>query len=139
MHVEGPSRPTSATTALPACPAMRPPAVGGARRPPLAPRPTDRSAGFAGRGRVYDRPVSLSVLAGPANAGKVALLLERYLEALEHDPVLIVPYRSDVDRVERDLLTKCGALVGGSIGTFDHVFERIARDGGSRLPIATEA
>ena len=91
--------------------------------------------------------MSLSVLAGPANAGKVALLLERYLAALAKaarsdadqkgrgglagaadrtDPVLIVPYRSDVDRVERELLATCGALVGGSIGTFDDLFERVA-------------
>ena len=83
--------------------------------------------------------MSLSVLAGPANAGKVALLLERYLATLEQDPVLIVPYRSDVDRVERELLATCGALVGGSIGTFDDLFERVARDGGSRRPIATDA
>jgi len=83
--------------------------------------------------------VSLSVLAGPANAGKVALLLERYLATLDQDPVLIVPYRSDVDRVERELLATCGALVGGSIGTFDDLFERVARDGGSRRPIATDA
>src|SRR5262249_7948789 len=37
---------------------------------------------------------------------------------------------SDVERVERDLLTRSGALLGGSIGTFDDVFERIA--GGAR-------
>ena len=43
----------------------------------------------------------LTLLSGPANAGKVALLLERYLEALDHDPVLIVPHGSDVERIER--------------------------------------
>ena len=53
--------------------------------------------------------------------------------------MLIVPYRSDVDRVERELLATCGALVGGSIGTFDDLFERVARDGGSRRAIATDA
>ena len=55
----------------------------------------------------------LSLLAGPANAGKVALLLERYLGALESDPILIVPNRPDVDRAERELLIRAGALVGG--------------------------
>jgi ATP-dependent helicase/DNAse subunit B len=74
--------------------------------------------------------LGLSLLVGPANAGKVALLLERYLAALEHEPVLIVPNRPDVERVERDLLARAGALFGGSIGTFDDVFERIA--GGRR-------
>jgi ATP-dependent helicase/DNAse subunit B len=83
--------------------------------------------------------VSLTVLVGPANAGKVARLLERYAGVLEHDPQLIVPYRSDVDRVRRELLQARGGLIGGSIGTFDDVFESIARDGGSHRPIASDA
>ena len=69
----------------------------------------------------------LSVLAGPANAGKVARLLERYLGALDSDPFLIVPNRPDVDRAERELLRGSGALMGGSIGTFDDLFRRIGR------------
>jgi ATP-dependent helicase/DNAse subunit B len=83
--------------------------------------------------------VPLSLLAGPANAGKVALLLERYLGALESDPILIVPNRPDVDRAERELLTRTGALVGGSIGTFDDLFERLARGNGAHRPVVTEA
>jgi len=80
--------------------------------------------------------VGLSLVAGPANAGKVALLLERYLARLDEEPVLIVPTRSDVDRVERDLLARCGCLLGGSIGTFDDLFERLAAE---RRPVATDA
>src|SRR5438477_12899717 len=72
----------------------------------------------------------LTLLAGPANAGKVALLLDRYLADIDREPVLIVPTGSDVERVERDLLTRCGALMGGSIGTFDDVFNRIASGNG---------
>jgi ATP-dependent helicase/DNAse subunit B len=83
--------------------------------------------------------VPLSLLAGPANAGKVALLLERYLAALDADPILIVPNRPDVDRAERELLKRTGALVGGSIGTFDDVFERIARGNGAHRPVITPA
>jgi ATP-dependent helicase/nuclease subunit B len=83
--------------------------------------------------------VALTLLAGPANAGKVALLLERYRDALPDEPVLIVPNRSDVDRVERELLASCGALLGGQIGTFDDLFRRLARDGGEHRPIATDA
>ncbi len=82
--------------------------------------------------------MSLSLLAGPAHAGKVALLLERYLERLGDDPVLIVPTRSDIDRVERDLLRRSGCLFGGSIGTFDDLFERIAKGDPSRRPVATD-
>src|SRR5690242_2414040 len=83
--------------------------------------------------------VPLSLLAGPANAGKVALLLERYLDALDSDPILIVPNRPDVDRAERELLRHAGALVGGSIGTFDDLFERLARGNGAHRPVVTEA
>src|SRR2546429_3053663 len=83
--------------------------------------------------------MALTLLAGPANAGKVALLLERYLSALPHEPFLIVPNRSDVDRVERDLLASSGALLGGEIGTFDDLFRRLARDGGEHRPVATDA
>jgi len=73
--------------------------------------------------------VGLSLIAGPARAGKIALLLERYLDAVDRGPVLIVPNRSDVDRVERDLLSRSPALLGGTIGTFDDVFARIAYGG----------
>src|SRR3954466_3968834 len=83
--------------------------------------------------------VPLSLLAGPANAGKVALLLERYLVALESDPILIVPNRPDVDRAERELLTRAGALVGGSIGTFDDLFQRIAQGNGAHRPVISQA
>src|SRR5256714_7856511 len=83
--------------------------------------------------------MALSLLAGPANAGKVALLLERYLGALDSDPVLIVPNRPDVDRAELELLRHAGALVGGSIGTFDDLCERLARGNGAHRPVVTEA
>ncbi len=72
----------------------------------------------------------LRLIAGPANAGKVELLLGRYLDALDApntpEPVLIVPNRADVDRVQLELLTRRSALLGGSIGTFDDVFRGLA-------------
>src|SRR6266508_1640598 len=83
--------------------------------------------------------MALSLIAGPASAGKVALLLERYLAALEREPVLIVPNRSDVDRVEHDLLARRPALLGGTIGTFDRLFERIARGGRDARPVLVES
>ncbi len=73
--------------------------------------------------------VGLTLVAGPANAGKVALLLERYLAALPHGPLLIVPNRSDVERVERQLLCRQPCLLGGWIGTFDDLFARLAPEG----------
>lgn len=83
--------------------------------------------------------MAMTLLAGPANAGKVAHLLDRYLADIAREPVLIVPTGSDVERVERDLLSRCGALLGGSIGTFDDVFDSIARGNGGTKPVAGEA
>ena len=41
--------------------------------------------------------------------------------------------------IERELLAKRGALLSGQIGTFDDLFERLARDGGSQRPVVTDA
>ncbi len=83
--------------------------------------------------------VPLSLIAGPANAGKVELLLGRYLDSLEREPILIVPNRSDVERVERELLARRPALLAGSIGTFDDLFERIAAAGEGARPLVSQA
>ena len=72
------------------------------------------------------RRLGLNLITGPANAGKVALLLRRYLEVLSQEPYLIVPNRSDVEERERELLELQPALLGGWIGTFDDLFKRIA-------------
>jgi ATP-dependent helicase/DNAse subunit B len=82
--------------------------------------------------------MGLTLVTGPANAGKVALLLERYLGELQREPFLIVPNRSDVGRVEHDLLALRPALLGGSIGTFDDLFGHIA-GGGSSRPVVSPA
>ena len=70
--------------------------------------------------------MGLHLVVGPAHAGKVALLLERYLAVVDRDPFFVVPIRSDVEVVEHDLLARVGCLTGGSIGTFDDLFARIA-------------
>ncbi len=75
----------------------------------------------------------LSLVLGPAHAGKVARLLDRFLDALDRDPWLIVPNRADVDRVERDLLSRVPVLLAGRIGTFDDLFLSIAA-GDPQLP-----
>ena len=81
----------------------------------------------------------LALLVGPANAGKVARLLDRYLETIDREPVLVVPNRFDRERVERDLLERRRALFGGTIGTFDDLFAGIARGNGNHRPVATDA
>ena len=73
--------------------------------------------------------MGLSLVVGPAHAGKVAHLLEGFLGALERDPWLIVPNRVDVDRVERELAARKGALLAGTVGTFDTLFAHLAGPG----------
>ena len=83
--------------------------------------------------------MGLALVVGPAKAGKVARLLEGYLEQIDRDPVLIVPNRSDVERIERDLLARAGALLAGSIGTFDDVFRELALADPDARPVASDA
>ncbi len=82
--------------------------------------------------------MGISLVVGPAHVGKVALLLERYLDVLERDPWLVVPNRVDVDRVERDLIRRRPALLAGTIGTFDDLFRQVASGPDEALPVATE-
>lgn len=82
--------------------------------------------------------MGLSLVLGPAHAGKVALLLERYLAVLDRDPWLVVPTRGDVERVERDLIRRRPALLAGRVGTFDDLFEHIAWGAEDRRPVASE-
>src|SRR5437588_620366 len=53
--------------------------------------------------------------------------------------VLCGPTRADVSRVERELLTRAGALMAGRIGTFDDLFERIVRGSPEARPVAGDA
>jgi ATP-dependent helicase/DNAse subunit B len=78
--------------------------------------------------------MGLSLVVGPAHAGKVALLLDRFVAALDRDPWLIVPNRVDVDRVERELAGRGGALLAGTVGTFDTLFAFLAGGPGT-LPV----
>ena len=82
--------------------------------------------------------MGLALVVGPAHAGKVALLLERYLEVLDRDPWLVVPNRSDIERVERDLIRRRPALLAGRVGTFDDLFEHVAAGGPDRRSVASE-
>jgi ATP-dependent helicase/DNAse subunit B len=83
--------------------------------------------------------LGLNLITGPANAGKVALLLRRYLDVLPQEPYLIVPNRSDVEERERELLALQPALLAGWIGTFDDLFKRIARGVQDTRRVASDA
>ena len=76
---------------------------------------------------------SLNLIVGPPNAGRAGAIRRRFTEALDHDPILVVPTRDDVDRFERELSEDAG-LVGGSVGTFPALFEDVARATGAGLP-----
>ena len=82
--------------------------------------------------------MALALVVGPAHAGKVGLLLERYLAALERDPWLVVPNRGDVERVERDLLRRKPALVAGRIGTFDDLFASLTEGDAAARTVASD-
>src|SRR4051812_20620651 len=141
MPAAAPSRPISATIAPARCPDSPPRGVAAGRSPPRRSRfphfANNLSSGTSGAvgTPLYDGTVPLSLIAGPANAGKVELLLDRYLASLDREPVLIVPNRSDVESVSRELLRRRPALLGGSIDTFDDVFERVAAAGADPRPL----
>jgi ATP-dependent helicase/DNAse subunit B len=69
----------------------------------------------------------LTLVLGPANCGKVALLLDRFCEALDAglSPFLVVPTRPGVLEAEEDLLRRRDVVMGGEIGTFDDLFEQV--------------
>jgi ATP-dependent helicase/nuclease subunit B len=77
-------------------------------------------------GADYDEPVPLSLLVGPANAGKVELLLERFRDEIERRPFLVVPNVGDIERSQRDLLRRSPALFSGRVGTFEDLFRELA-------------
>jgi ATP-dependent helicase/DNAse subunit B len=74
--------------------------------------------------------VGLSLVVGPAHAGKVAHLLDRFVDRLDRDPWLVVPNRAEVDRAERELVARCNGLLAGTVGTFDTLFEALAAGNG---------
>ena len=78
--------------------------------------PVDCGARQRGQGRASPRPLPR----GPRG---------------RQEPVLVVPNRADVDRVESELLARAGALLGGSIVVFDGLFDRIAAGGVAGRPL----
>ena len=87
----------------------------------------------------YHAPVGLSLVVGPVHAGKVRLLLDRFVDALDRDPWLVVPNRADVERLERELVERCGGLLAGTVGTFDSLFEHLAQADAARRRVLGDA
>jgi hypothetical protein len=82
----------------------------------------------------------LELVCGPANCGKIALLCARFLEAVDAgaDPLLVVPNRTDVEALERELLHTRGVLLGGAVVTFDDLFEEVLGRCRELRPVASE-
>ncbi len=71
----------------------------------------------------------LKLILGPPNSGRAGAVRRRYLEALERDPVLVVPTIDDVFAFERELCAPQpgrGAALGGTVLTFGALFGQIA-------------
>ena len=68
----------------------------------------------------------LTLLTGPANAGKARAILDGVRRDMERggEPLLIVPTREDVERYRRELAASSVAL-GVSVGRFDDLIEEV--------------
>ncbi len=67
----------------------------------------------------------LKLIQGPPNSGRADRVQALFREALDRDPVLVVPTRDDVYRFER-LLCAGGTTLGGSLLTFADLFREVA-------------
>jgi ATP-dependent helicase/DNAse subunit B len=70
----------------------------------------------------------LNLIHGPPNSGRIGLILARFTEALERDPILVMPNMDEVFRIERELCED-GAVLGGSVMTFGALFRTVATAG----------
>jgi len=60
--------------------------------------------------------MSLKLIIGPPNSGRAGVVLNRVREALDRDPLLVVPTGEDVATFERDLSAGGDAAIGGLTG-----------------------
>jgi RecB family exonuclease len=72
----------------------------------------------------------LKLIHGPPNSGRAGLIRRRFVAALEHDPVLVVPNVDDVFSFERELCAE-GATLGATAMTFGALFRTVATAGGT--------
>jgi ATP-dependent helicase/DNAse subunit B len=75
--------------------------------------------------------VPLTLVTGPANAAKARVVLDRYREALEREPILVVPTFPDVDHYRRELAAS-GTVFGTNVLGFGWLAREIGRRTGSR-------
>ncbi len=72
----------------------------------------------------------LKLILGPPNSGRAGLVRRRYLDALDREPLLVLPTVDDVFAFERELCGT-GAALGGTVLTFGALFGQIATAAGN--------
>jgi ATP-dependent helicase/DNAse subunit B len=68
----------------------------------------------------------LKLIQGPPNSGRADRIQTLFREALDRNPVLVLPTLDDVFRFERGLCGS-GAALGGTVMTFGDLFREVAR------------
>lgn len=74
----------------------------------------------------------LKLIHGPPNSGRAGRIQDLFREALDRNPVLVLPTLDDVFRFEHSLC-EAGAALGGSVMTFGDLFREVARYTGAPL------
>src|SRR2546421_6064497 len=77
----------------------------------------------------------LTLITGPANAGKAGRVLDAYRAALDREPLLVVPRFEDVARYQREIAGR-GAVFGGGVLRFAWLWREIAERAGTRGALA---
>ena len=73
--------------------------------------------------------MGLTLVTGPANSAKAAVVLERHRAALARGAILVVPSAADVEHYRRELALE-GAVLGVRVEPFDGLLREIARRAG---------
>jgi RecB family exonuclease len=74
--------------------------------------------------------VPLKLIYGPPNSGRAGVVRRAFVDALERDPILVVPTTDDVFAFERELCER-GAVLGGAALTFGALFRTVATAAGA--------
>jgi ATP-dependent helicase/DNAse subunit B len=72
----------------------------------------------------------LTLIHGPPNSGRAGRIQTLFREALDRNPILVLPTLDDVFRFERSLC-EGGAALGGSVMTIADLFREVARSAGA--------
>src|SRR5256714_10888017 len=83
-----------------------------------------RSFAASRRARTFGS-VPLTLVTGPANAGKAGRILGAYRDRIADEPILVVPALRDVRHAQRELAER-GAVFGTNVVRFGWLFRTVA-------------